>query len=232
MPLQTISFGGRIWKVQLRAAADRSVAAEIFKWREYRAAAALIRAARDPILDAGAHCGLFTLYVRSLNAAVPIIALEPEPNNLKLLREHLLANDIAGVTVIPGALAGESGPRLLAISPESHNHALLPAGARPGAGNIAVAAYSLAAVLRPERVTRVSMIKLDIEGGEYEVFAGLGAKDFAKIRAVIMEYHNRRRNHYRELEKMLRENGFGVQIFPSKFDRTMGFMFGKNKRFH
>jgi hypothetical protein len=32
------------------------------------------------------------------------------------------------------------------------------------------------------------------------------------------------------IEKKLRENGFGVEIFPSQFDKTMGFLWAKNKK--
>jgi hypothetical protein len=45
-----------------------------------------------------------------------------------------------------------------------------------------------------------------------------------------MEYHNYSGLNYKSIEIQLRENGFGVQIFPSKFDKKMGFIFAKNKR--
>jgi hypothetical protein len=71
---------------------------------------------------------------------------------------------------------------------------------------------------------------MDIEGGEYELFSGLTPDDFSSIGAIIMEYHNQGKNTYQVIEQALREQGFGVQIFPSRFDKTMGFLWAKNKR--
>jgi hypothetical protein len=49
------------------------------------------------------------------------------------------------------------------------------------------------------------------------------------VNYVILEYHEGREKSI-EIEQQLRENGFSVQVFPSKFDKTMGFMYGRNKR--
>ena len=45
---------------------------------------------------------------------------------------------------------------------------------------------------------------------------------------MILEYH--KGNEYKVLAEKLRENGFGVQVFPSHFDKTMGFIWANNKR--
>ena len=71
---------------------------------------------------------------------------------------------------------------------------------------------------------------MDIEGGEYEVISACMPADFARFKTIIMEYHNYSGFNYKEIENQFRENGFGVQIFPSKFDKKMGFIFAKTKR--
>lgn len=71
---------------------------------------------------------------------------------------------------------------------------------------------------------------MDIEGGEFEVIESLQPKHFSLFQNIILEYHNSSERHYRTLETKLRENGFSVQIFPSHFDKTMGFIFAANKR--
>ena len=73
-------------------------------------------------------------------------------------------------------------------------------------------------------------MKLDIEGGEYEVFTGMSEVDLAMVNYIILEYHEGREKS-REIEEKLRTSGFAVQVFPSKFDKTMGFIFAHNKRF-
>ncbi len=214
--------------LQLRDDADKSVAAEIFKLREYKMAEAVISSATLPILDVGAHAGFFSLYARALNTIVPIIALEPEPHNLQALAENIKNNKIENITVIKGALAKERGERELMRSSDNHNHKLKTVDGEKG--NITVQAYSLKNLSAKYFPQGIGLIKMDIEGGEYEVFANLDDEDFSKTKAIVMEYHDLPKHKHQEIEVKVREHGFGIQIFPSKFDKTMGFLWATNKR--
>lgn len=220
-------FGAKSWRIFLRDEADRSVFNEIFKLREYRSAEEAIRNAEDPIIDAGAHAGFFTLYCKALNPKVKIFAIEPEPGNFSALKRHLEENKIKNVKIVRAALAGQSGQRSLLISPDSHNHKLAEIE-NSGDQKVEVTAYSFADFLKKNKIKNVSLLKMDIEGGEFEVIKSLSAKDLSMVNFVILEYHNKQRRA--ELEQKLRENKFGAQVFPSKFDKTMGFLFAKNKR--
>lgn len=163
-------------------------------------------------------------------------------------------NKISGVTVTRAALAGESSARELEIAEDSHNHFVIPIGmegslnhsirdsstpfsgvypASSGAQNdrqtIKIKALAFADFCKQNKIKKISLMKLDIEGGEYEVFESMSEADLSIVKYVILEYHMGREKS-REVEEKLRTNGFAVQIFPSKFDKTMGFMFGHNKR--
>lgn len=217
-------------QVLLRDEADQSVAAEIFTLREYRIAEELIKTTGDTIIDGGAHSGLFTLYARALNPLVPIVAVEPEEGNLALLKKHLSDNSVRGVEVISGALAGTYGKKKLVLSEDSHNHRLEMPGDEVNQVTAVVQGYSLSDILKRCPSGMVGLLKLDIEGGEYDVFAGADAGVFSRIQAIIMEYHTIDGHRYGEVEQQLREQGFGVQIFPSRFDKSMGFLWAVNKR--
>lgn len=75
---------------------------------------------------------------------------------------------------------------------------------------------------------------MDIEGGEYELFDGMSDADFAMVNFVILEYHTSSkllsRLSHKQIEDKLRAAGFGAQVFPSHFDKTMGFIWANNKR--
>ncbi len=234
---RTISYNNKPLVFQLRDEADESVCAEIFKWEEYRVAAEQIRSAKHPIIDVGAHAGFFTLYARSLNQEVPIIAIEPEKNNNTAFEYHLKVNNIKGVVVVVGALVGNSGVRELILSSDSHTHRLKNEVYFSGHPlqttrelRQKVKGYSFSELVAMHAVKEVSLLKMDIEGGEYEVFAAWSEADFGKVHALIMEYHTLPGKTYHLIEDQLRTAGFGVQIFPSKFDKSMGFLWAQNKR--
>src|SRR3989344_1510973 len=189
MTPRTVQFNGQSLTIQIRDEADESVAAEIFKLREYRITEELIKNAVDPILDIGAHSGLFTLYARTLNPIISIVAVEPEEGNIALLKQHLADNQITNVKIIEGAIAGTSGRRQLILSQDSHNHRLSDGEKDSKITTTTIRAYSLNDLLNSLNISRVGLIKMDIEGGEYEGFEGLKLEDYEKIKAVIMEYH-------------------------------------------
>jgi FkbM family methyltransferase len=225
-----VRSNGKSLGLQIRDEADASVAAEIFTYHEYRSAEDVIKHAKLPILDIGAHAGFFTLYVRSLNPTVKVVAVEPVKENVVAVKHNLKVNSVNGVEVKEMALSEHSGERMLMISKDSHNHALAPEfGVDNGESRI-VETMSLSDFLKNCIMEDVSLIKMDIEGAEYEVFRSIPGEDYIKIRAFILEYHNGKEGNVKTLETTLRENGFGVQIFPSKFDKTMGFLFALNKR--
>lgn len=228
MQLQHFSVNNSAIKVYLRDEADQSVAAEIFTLHEYRIAEPVIAAATNTIVDVGAHSGMFTIYARQLNRTVPIIAIEPEKNNVALLTRHLEENNVENVTIIAGAMAFENGHKKLLITEDSHNHRL--ANAFESGKTETVQTYTLANIIKKCSGGTIGLLKMDIEGGEYEVFDGTTPNDLSHIKALIMEYHAGDGRTYKDIELKLRENGFGVQIFPSKFDKTMGFLWAVNKR--
>ena len=213
----------------LRDEADQSVFNEIFKFKEYRSADEVIKNAKHPVVDAGAHAGFFTMYCRALNKKVKIYAVEPEPNNLKALQRHLDENKILGVKVIAGALVGETGERKLLISKDSHNHRLVDAFSPvPDSQSESVWGFAFADFCRQNKIKKISLLKMDIEGGEYELFESFSEADLSMVNFVILEYH--RGNEYKNIVEKLRANGFGAQVFPSHFDKTMGFIWANNKR--
>ncbi len=222
--MEFIKFNNIEIKLNLRDDADISVMREVFKLREYKSAEEIICAAADPILDVGAHAGFFTLYCRALNNKVKIFALEPEQNNLSALADHVKLNKLSNIKIISGALANSTGKRELFVAPDNHNHFL------SSKGNVLVDCWSLADLCAVNKIKVLSLLKLDIEGGEFEIFESMTAAEFLLFKSVILEYHNYNGRDCAELENYLRENGFGVQIFPSKFDKHMGFIFAQNKR--
>jgi FkbM family methyltransferase len=61
-------------------------------------------------------------------------------------------------------------------------------------------------VLRRERIARVDLLKIDVEGPELEVLQGLGPRTWPLVRQVVMETHNRD-GRQSVIEDLCRANG-------------------------
>ncbi|MCX6782135.1 MAG: FkbM family methyltransferase [Candidatus Magasanikbacteria bacterium] len=229
MNIKKVKYLGKDIVLQIRDSVDNSVAAEIFKHREYRRAETAISEAKIVIIDVGAHAGYFTIYCRAINPIVKVLALEPEPENYQFLLENIRLNKIENVEPLELALSGISGEADLLISGDSHNHSLSGNDMLVTGKSIKVKTCSLSDLAERYKLKKIDLIKMDIEGEEYNVISKLSDNDFSIVSAFIFEYHNFGARNHKIIEKILRENHFGVEIFPSKFDKKMGFIFARNK---
>lgn len=230
MKSQKIKFQHQELNIYYRDDADESVIAEIFKWKEYKASGSIIKNNKNPILDAGAHIGVFSLYTKAINPGARVYALEPEKNNFDLLKKNLDANKFFDVKTFNIALAERTCKRILFISDDNINHSLLPEpGENQDSPRVSIQAYSFGDFLSQQKILKVGLLKMDIEGGEYEILESMSPEDFSKIENIILEYHEYNGRSHKDLEKVLRQNGFSVQIFPSRFEKGLGFMLARSK---
>lgn len=219
--------------VLLRDDIDLSVFNEIFKYREYKSCENVLQSAVNPVLDIGAHAGFFSIYAYCLNKNVKIFAIEPEKNNLEFLNLHKTENKIENIKIYKCAIGKESRDGELFVSDDSINHKVnskidKTINSKLKTQNTRI--ISLKDFLEENNIKKVSLLKLDIEGGEYDIFENIDKDVFKRIENIVMEYHKKTNRNEKSLEKILREHGFSVQIFPSQFDKTMGFIFAKNKK--
>ncbi|OGF27453.1 hypothetical protein A2331_00625 [Candidatus Falkowbacteria bacterium RIFOXYB2_FULL_34_18] len=233
MKFKKINFNGYHLNLNLKDDAGLSVVNEIFKYREYRIIENIIVDTDGPIVDAGAHLGFFTIYTKCLNQNSKIFCLEPEKDNIKILKENLANNNIADVNILQMALADKSGMGNLIISHDSHNHRLSVGGAVLKTQNLDIQkinTITISDLINKYQWPHISLLKMDIEGAEKDVINSLSVHDFSKIKAIVFEYHENYNVNHGVLEKILRKNGFGVEIFPSQFDKKMGILFANNKK--
>lgn len=132
----------------------------------------------DVAVDVGANIGLFTLQMaHAVRSTGRVIALEPNPKCVSLLRDSLYMNQMRGLTaeVIVHQLAAgtTSEVRLLHANPVHRGMGTLNASA---VGDGDTESFSVDVVRLDDllaSVPFVRLIKIDVEGSEYEVLAGM-----------------------------------------------------------
>ncbi len=175
------------------------------------------------VIDVGAHSGLFALRVAGLGASV--VAVEPDPGNLELLRRHVEENGLADrIRVVPQAIAAEPGRfRLLeADDPCAHRLGSLDdsrAGCEVEATTLTALVDGLSGAC--------ALLKLDCEGGEYAILSAAASAVLARVRRVRMEFHveEGHPDDPAQLERLLREAGFTIERFAMKKHGRQGYLF-------
>jgi FkbM family methyltransferase len=143
---------------------------------------------RGIILDVGANTGYSATWFSTI--ADRVVAFEPNPENVRLLREHLRIRRIPNVQVIESAVSDRSGSATLYCKPRSGHHSLGDIGASETLGTIEVPCTTIDAFMDQSRIDRVALLKIDVEGFEPEVLNGakLGLSS-GSIERVMFEHN-------------------------------------------
>jgi FkbM family methyltransferase len=142
------------------------------------------------IVDAGGYIGTAALALSELFPSARVISIEPSVANLAVLKKNVVCN--TKIQVIYGALVGGDQDSVVlrnrgtgewgytAVERPNDNAAATVLHSTP--------AYSLSRLgLEPDRI---GIIKLDIEGGELDLFTN-DRSSLRRVRVVVAELHDR-----------------------------------------
>ncbi len=149
----------------------------------------------DVVLDVGANIGAFT--VKVARKVKRVIAIEPEPQNYRLLLENIKINNIQNV--LPVNLAVSDKEEIVYFDTTGGS-------ARVSQGGYPVKANTLDNILNEIREPHVTVLKMDIEG--YEGKALSSFHKFNTIKQVIIETHSKELTE--KVTEILKNNGFNV----------------------
>lgn len=129
----------------------------------------------DCFYDVGAHTGFFSLIgARFVGDNGLVVAFEADPENAALLRVNANRNQIAQVKLIEAAVWSSPGAIHFERASRSSNRTeghVAPDGKGNSIG-ITVAATSLDEVIYGNRERAPQLVKIDVEGAEWEVLQG------------------------------------------------------------
>ena len=203
---------------ELESEADQSVFEEVFVDRDYRLLDEVIGKATGLIVDGGAHIGCFSVYAAMQNSKARILAYEPEERNFALLKENLRVNECRNVDCKNLAIWKWEGAKDLFLSEDSHNHSFLGDGATKK-----VNCTTLDKILNKRwKDWKCDLVKMDVEGAEFEILENLSEEVFKKVKVWCIEYHEYWDFKLQSLTAILQKNGLKVKTFPSRYDSRMG----------
>ena len=124
-------------------------------------------------LDVGANFGYYTaLAARAVGPNGRVLAVEPDPDSFGYLEQTIAANAVGNVQAFPVAASDAPATLPLYISTDNRGDNRLYASGedRP---QVEVTARPLDALLRENKIDTVDLIKIDVQGYEPKVIAGL-----------------------------------------------------------
>lgn len=127
----------------------------------------------DVFVDVGANIGYFTVLAASrVGDSGAVFAFEPDPDNYRLLQANTALNAVAHrVTCVPAALSDTAGQGYLYLSADNLGDHRVYAGEEPRA-SVPIDLYCGSEFLAG-RLARLDLLKVDTQGSEFQVIAGL-----------------------------------------------------------
>jgi FkbM family methyltransferase len=166
---------------------------EIFADDSYRLEWFLGPLLRRPIrvLDVGGHVGTVSCRLTQLHPDASVTAFEPSATTADYLRRNVEQNGVADrVTVVQSALAATTGHAVFDDNGAGSGlNGLVATGNNSGAG----VATDVRTISFDEAITAaggpVDVVKIDCEGGEYDLVLGSSPPSWSSVQRVVIEHH-------------------------------------------
>jgi len=142
------------------------------------------------VIDIGAHIGYYTLlFAKSVGPSGRVFSFEPHPSNFDLLSKNVQLNKLMQVQPLNQAVFSHAGEITISVPDDQPNSGNGSACIAKGVQQFRVSAISLDAFCEKFTV-RPDVIKMDVEGAEYEVLRG-AEQVIAQFRPkLLIELHH------------------------------------------
>lgn len=161
---------------------------------------------REPALmiDGGAYIGDSSAYFLSRFPGLKVVALEPDPRTFDTLVTNLRPYGDRVRTLNCGLYAHEGTVRFSEGETGSTIH---------DAGETEIAVTTLSSLLDNEQISKIDILKLDIEGAEESIFRAEPERWLERTDWLIIEFHSDAGQA--EISSVLEQNGFEMRQFRS-----------------
>ena len=160
------------------------------------------------IIDIGANIGAFSLFA-AYKDAKKIVAIEPGQEAILTLKKSIEANSLQKrITAIQAAVTAVDGGVLHFPTLSSPNN-------KPtniGTNTVEVPTVTLRTIINNHFNSPVDMLKMDCEGGEYDILYNTDKHTLALIREIRMELHGPKQDKD-ALLNYLQQNGFRLNKY-------------------
>ena len=139
----------------------------------------------DIVVDAGAFTGDYTIFAaKKVGKSGKIIAFEPDEKNRKILKKNLVHAKLDNVIIIPKGLWDKNTTLDFKASSGLHSTALT------GQSDTKIEVVRLDDELKKIGITKIDVLKMDIEGAEIEAIQGsINTLKNNEVNVMIASYH-------------------------------------------
>jgi FkbM family methyltransferase len=142
----------------------------------------LIKDLSEPVvLDIGANIGFHSVMLQKANKSLRIYAFEPSEGTRKILNYNILCNGIKNANIMSQAVSNEVGTATFYEAADNAYSSLKDTKRKPINSGAMVDVVTIDVFAEAVKLSRLDLIKIDVEGFESEVIEG-GLKTLTEFR--------------------------------------------------
>ena len=177
-------FAGYRFPIHMRpGTTDRQVFREVFLFKEYNFP---LNYKPSVIIDAGANIGLATIFFKNRFPDAIVYAIEPDSKNFSVLSR----NTKVYLNAHPIHSALWMNDSYLRIKDKNENAWAFQVEECSDKDPDSFSAISIETLMKSNGITRIDLLKLDIEGAEKDVFASNYEYWLPRTKVIIIELHD------------------------------------------
>jgi FkbM family methyltransferase len=178
------------------------------------------------VVDIGAGNGDFAILAARQCPHGVVYAYEPFPDSFALLSENVQLNGIKNVRASPHAVCERKGTvELYVLGREPLRFSTVGGQNVLTTETLVVPCIALKDILDSLETKQCDFLKIDCEGGEYEILFAADDDSLRRIERICLEYHNHVTGfNHNDLAEFLRTRGFKVETYPHKTCNTVGYL--------
>lgn len=186
---------------------------EVYKYGYYKKGLEYLKKINKPtVLDLGAYIGITPVYFSVPGSTV--YAVEANPEIYQCLQRNI--NFYENIYPIHAAIGYKDDERMMMGKPDDLSMSLYQNDTATDIDRYSVPGISFDTLFHKYINTQINLMKIDIEGAEYELFLSEGFKKLAdRVDYIIGEAHEYPLQHF-FIPKLLEELGFKVKFLGYK----------------
>ena len=177
----------------------------------------------DIVVDMGAHIGAFAVRAARLAHHGQVYAYEASAKNYALLTENRQLNGLKNLHIENCAVSDRCG--VMPLYTPAGNSILGSLLQETSSFKEMVQAKTFSAIIAEHALEQIDFLKVDVEGSEFDILFDCSDETLAKIRHLVIEYHDfvgYKRSHL-DLVNLLNLHGFRVVVEKGIFPQPNWF---------
>lgn len=176
------------------------------------------------VIDIGAAMGDFSIFIAKKYPKAMVYPYEPYNKSFELLKRNIKINNLDNIFPTKKAVTSKSGYVSFLINSKAVQNTTTNFG-NNDSQKIKVKSTNLQHILDENKISCCDLLKIDCEGGEFDILLGCSKKTLSKIKSIVLEYHDGFSDYsHHDLANFLINNNFQVEIKPNIIHNYLGIL--------